>query len=568
MADDLHFSESDSDDDYLEQDQRDAILARFLRNVFYETEDITRNEDLIRTLKRSKTLTDPKVEEALIVIPREYFVTPDLKNVAYNDCPLRFPKMAFNISAPHMYALCLEKLNIQPGNVILDIGSGSGHLTALAGYLTGPGGLVHGLDLFDYIIEFSNQNIKNFLASRPKDAPPIDLSHVHFFKRNCFLPDPEETKYDRIHVGCCCPESRINYLYDLLKPDGILVTPFGDKLIKATKKNGQVTVETLLAVRYSDLTLPSDAEIKDAKKLLDIAKANKIIVPQTVIREQFRNLVDNPIFPDFVFIVEGKKVMAHRLLLKLRSKFFVDYFSRPDAADFLEISDTNCKFHIFTEFLRFIYSDNCMITDENVDQLRFLANRFEILPLLAKVDGKEMPGCTLIDQFEKLVGSEEFSDVSFTVEGTKSIPSHKLILAVRTEYFHRMFNSGLRESQTNNITIFDSTAENFKIVLHFIYTDHCTVTSENCVDLLELANFFQLDRLKAFCEKYWFDNINVSNAAHILSIADRFNAVQLKDFAMEFIFSHIQEVVVTDSFKELDQSVVTSILIRSVQRSK
>jgi len=56
-----------------------------------------------------------------------------------------------------MYAMCLENLDIQPGNVVLDIGSGSGHLTVLAGYLTGPTGLVHGLDLFDYIIEFSKK---------------------------------------------------------------------------------------------------------------------------------------------------------------------------------------------------------------------------------------------------------------------------------------------------------------------------------------------------------------------------------------------------------------------------
>jgi len=30
-----------------------------------------------------------------------------------------------------MYALCLEHLNIEPGNAVLDIGSGTGHLTAV-----------------------------------------------------------------------------------------------------------------------------------------------------------------------------------------------------------------------------------------------------------------------------------------------------------------------------------------------------------------------------------------------------------------------------------------------------
>lgn len=47
------------------------------------------------------------------------------------DSPQRFAKLAFNISAPHMYAVCLDKLNIEPGNAVLDIGSGCGLLTCV-----------------------------------------------------------------------------------------------------------------------------------------------------------------------------------------------------------------------------------------------------------------------------------------------------------------------------------------------------------------------------------------------------------------------------------------------------
>jgi len=47
-------------------------------------------------------------------------------------------------------------------------------------------------------------------------------------------------------------------------------------------------VTTLVSVRYSDLTLPSDAEIKEAQKQIEIAKATKIVIPQMAIREQFK----------------------------------------------------------------------------------------------------------------------------------------------------------------------------------------------------------------------------------------------------------------------------------------
>jgi len=109
----------------------------------------------VERLKRAEALTSPAVEQgtnetpirlrlmlelplAFLAVPRAEFVTPDLRDQAYQDNPLRFAKMGFNISAPHMYAVTLEKCEIEPGMSVLDIGSGCGHWTALAGFLVGP----------------------------------------------------------------------------------------------------------------------------------------------------------------------------------------------------------------------------------------------------------------------------------------------------------------------------------------------------------------------------------------------------------------------------------------------
>lgn len=53
-------------------------------------------------------------------------------------------------------------------------------------------------------------------------------------------------------------------MYSLLKPGGILITPHGDNLIKAVKNGDNVEVEVLGKVRYSDLVVPSDADVKAA----------------------------------------------------------------------------------------------------------------------------------------------------------------------------------------------------------------------------------------------------------------------------------------------------------------
>jgi len=392
------------------------------------------------------------VEKALLGIPREYFVTDELKSEAYVDHPLRFAKMGFNISAPHMYAMCLENLDIQPGNKVLDIGSGTGHFTALCQYLTGPTGEVHGLDIHQHIIEFADANIKKFLAL----GTGILIDNLKFYCRNCFLPDPDDNMYDRIHVGACIPESHIEFLYGKLNPGGILVAPYGDRLIKSTKNkdSSKIDTTTLINVRYSDLVLPSDAEIKSAEREIEIAKAKKLVVPVSTIISDFAALVANEKFSDIVFIVEGKKIHAH-----------------------------------------------------------------------------------------------------------------KFILQVRSDHFRTMFASGMKESQADEIEIKDCPCEIFLDMLKFIYTDDIELTDKNCVPLLELANFYKIDRMKAMCEYKLHQSVDIKNVAAILSVADRYAAVQLKRYCEEFIFANIETVMKTQAFDELDADVVKDLLKRSVTRS-
>jgi len=314
---------------------------------------------------------------------------------------------------------------------------------------------------------------------------------------------------------------------------------------------------TLVSVRYSDLTLPSDAEIKEAQKQIEIANATKIVIPQMAIKEQFCLLFGSQNFHDFIFFVEDKQFKAHKLILQIRSEFFRDKIT----GDSMVIP--NCSAAAFQEFLRYFYTDNCNLT--YTTELLYLAKEYHFESLINKLEGRD--SITLIHSLDHLVNNKAFSDIGFKVEET-IIPGHKLILQVRTEYFHSMFSSGLKESQSNIITILDSTPAIWIDILKFIYTDTCTITEENCNSVMEQANFFQLDRLKAICENFWIGNLNVNNSCSIIQIADRCNATQLRDFAREFIFSHIQEVITTEGFQELDQVLVSQILLAAVQRSK
>jgi len=319
-------------------------------------------------------------------------------------------------------------------------------------------------------------------------------------------------------------------------------------------------IETLVPVRYSDLILPSDAEIKEAQKAIAIAKASIIVIPPPSIKVQFVSLLNNPQLSDLTFICEGNKVHAHSVLLKLRSEYFRDILATKKEK---EIQVTDCTYNILINALTYIYTDT-RPTNGALELLKG-ATPFKLIPLITKLEGKD--DTDIVTDLGTLVNNPLFYDVEFIV-GEKVIPGHKLILETRSEHFRRLFSSGLKESQSNTIVITDCTYEAFLDVLRFIYTDACHVGEDNCISLLEQANFFQLDRLKAICESFWYKNINITNAGSVLEVADRFNAKQLKDFSMEFIFKNIKDVVNTPAFQELDQGLISSILIASVERGK
>ncbi|TPI45472.1 protein-L-isoaspartate(D-aspartate) O-methyltransferase [Mesorhizobium sp. B2-9-1] len=73
---------------------------------------------------------DRRVLEAMREVPREAFVDPDFEEFAYEDTPLPIGK-GQTISQPFMVAYMIEAAEIDPGDRVLEVGTGSGYAAAV-----------------------------------------------------------------------------------------------------------------------------------------------------------------------------------------------------------------------------------------------------------------------------------------------------------------------------------------------------------------------------------------------------------------------------------------------------
>ncbi|XP_031566413.1 uncharacterized protein LOC116301482 [Actinia tenebrosa] len=116
-----------------------------------------------------------------------------------------------------------------------------------------------------------------------------------------------------------------------------------------------------------------------------------------------------------------------------------------------------------------------------------------------------------------------FSDVVLIVEDTK-FHVHKSTLSMWSPVFEAMFTSQFRESNAKEIPLPGKRAEEVKELLHVIYSSWSKpkITDENYQFLLQLADEYQMDRVKRSCSKFLVNKIEVSNCLEFFKLAEQF----------------------------------------------
>eukprot|EP00112_Aurelia_sp_Birch-Aquarium-sp1_P016950 Seg3885.2 transcript_id=Seg3885.2/GoldUCD/mRNA.D3Y31 product="Protein-L-isoaspartate O-methyltransferase domain-containing protein 2" protein_id=Seg3885.2/GoldUCD/D3Y31 len=152
------------------------------------------NQEMVDKFTRLGIIESSDVERAFRCVSRAAFVPSDLLEDAFKDTPLRGSHHV-HLSAPHMYATIMEELELDVGMSFLNVGSGTGYFSTLAGYIIKKDGINHGVELHDDLVKFANERVREFLENGPPDCK--DICTPVFLCGNACRLDPDQMKYDR-----------------------------------------------------------------------------------------------------------------------------------------------------------------------------------------------------------------------------------------------------------------------------------------------------------------------------------------------------------------------------------
>ncbi|QRX64936.1 protein-L-isoaspartate(D-aspartate) O-methyltransferase [Dysgonomonadaceae bacterium zrk40] len=193
--------------------------------------NLEKAEKLAREL-RGKGIRDNAVLAAIARIPREAFVDEALAEMAYLDRPLPI-EAGQTISQPYTVARQTELLQLEPGDRVLEIGTGSGYQAAV---LCEMGVELYSIERVEDLYQTARETL-NCLGYFPK------LYHGDGYEGL-----PREAPFDKILITAA-PETIPPKLKEQLRVGGLMVLPLGGR-----ERQQMTVVKRLSENRFSTTT--------------------------------------------------------------------------------------------------------------------------------------------------------------------------------------------------------------------------------------------------------------------------------------------------------------------------
>ena len=180
--------------------------------VPWEEDEFSRlRESMVRSQIEARGVKDSQVLEAMRSAPRHEFVPSEYQEYSYADQPLPIG-YGQTISQPYIVAAMTELLQIEEGDKILEVGTGSGYQAAVLAEITDE---VYTVEIIPELAELAAKRLKQ-----------LGYTQVQAANLDGYYGWEEHAPYNAIIVTCA-PDHMPPPLLEQLKDGGRLVIPVG-----------------------------------------------------------------------------------------------------------------------------------------------------------------------------------------------------------------------------------------------------------------------------------------------------------------------------------------------------
>lgn len=203
-------------------------------------------ERMIKLHLQGRDIRNPRVLDAMRDVDRALFVPDDLKEMAWEDSPLPIGR-GQTISQPYIVAYMAQVLDFQPGEKVLEVGSGCGYNAAVMSRLVKQ---VYSVEIVEWLANLARENLEK-----------AGISNVSTRFGDGYQGWPEKAPFDKIMLTAAAPHFP-EPLKTQLKPGGKILGPVTDtfqKLMMLEKKGESEFIEhDLIHVRFVPMTGESE----------------------------------------------------------------------------------------------------------------------------------------------------------------------------------------------------------------------------------------------------------------------------------------------------------------------
>lgn len=197
---------------------------------------------LFDSLRRE--IKDERVIRAMERVPRDLFVPPDVRHMAYEDEALPLGE-GQTVSQPFIVALMTSALGLKETDKVLEVGTGSGYQAAVLAQLAR---------------EVISVERKPALASAARSRlAALGVKNVQALMAGATLGWPREAPYNAIIVTAAAPRVPVSLLAQLME-GGRIVIPLGSRfeqeLVQGVKRSERLDVRYLGGCRFVPLIGP------------------------------------------------------------------------------------------------------------------------------------------------------------------------------------------------------------------------------------------------------------------------------------------------------------------------